>query len=111
MRSGFRSEYLGQLRLQSLRNYKDKPLSVGEIVLVEDVNKKWSFWNLARILKVIPGCDGQVRLAIIKTNFSELLRPVQRLFRLEIENSVSEKKDESAPIFTSSGKTVKPVKK
>ena len=107
LKSRFRSEYLGQLRQQSLINFKDRPLNVGEIVLVEDVNKKRSFWNLAKVIKVIPGRDGQIRLAMIKTKNSELLRPVQRLFRLEMENPVSEKGNEPIPVVTSSGRIVK----
>ncbi|GBN07377.1 hypothetical protein AVEN_182108-1 [Araneus ventricosus] len=65
LRARFRIEYLGQLRQQSIMNYENKPIEVGEIVLLEDSNKKRSHWNLARVL-----------------------RPVQRLYRLEIENPV-----------------------
>ncbi|GFU40285.1 integrase catalytic domain-containing protein [Nephila pilipes] len=61
----------------------------------------------ARVLKVIPGRDGQIRLALIKTENSELLRPVQRLYRLELENPVVETGDEPIPLTTSSGRVVK----
>ncbi|GFU25831.1 integrase catalytic domain-containing protein [Nephila pilipes] len=70
---------------------------VDEIVLLEDNNKRRSYWNLARVLKVIPGRDGQIRLALIKTENSELLRPVQRLYRLELENPVVKTGDEPIP--------------
>ncbi|GFS44758.1 integrase catalytic domain-containing protein [Nephila pilipes] len=86
LRSQFRSQYLGQLRQQSIKIYNTQPIKVDEIVLLEDNNKRRSYWNLARVLKVIPGRDGQIRLALIKTENSELLRPVQRLYRLELEN-------------------------
>ncbi|GFT33081.1 transposable element Tc1 transposase [Trichonephila clavipes] len=43
LRSKFRIEYLGQLRQQVIKNYKDKPLSVGEIVLLEDNSKKHAY--------------------------------------------------------------------
>ncbi|GFW41336.1 cubilin [Trichonephila clavipes] len=78
--SKFRIEYLGQLRQQSIKNYEDKPLSVGEIVQLEDNSKKRAYWSLARVLKLIPddGRDGHIRLALIKTEHSEFLRPVQR---------------------------------
>ncbi|GFY74639.1 integrase catalytic domain-containing protein [Trichonephila inaurata madagascariensis] len=82
LRSKFRIEYLGQLRQQSIKNYKDKPLSVGGIALLEDNSKKRAYWSLARVLKLIPGRYGHIRLALIKTEHSEFLRPVQRLFRL-----------------------------
>ncbi|GFU40263.1 integrase catalytic domain-containing protein [Nephila pilipes] len=60
-----------------------------------------------RVLKVIPGRDGQIRLALIKTENSELLRPVQRLCRLELENPVVKTGDEPIPLTTSSGRVVK----
>ncbi|GFV30690.1 integrase catalytic domain-containing protein [Trichonephila clavipes] len=43
LRSKFRIEYLGQLRQQSIKNYKDKPLGVGEIVMLEDNSKKCAY--------------------------------------------------------------------
>ncbi|GFU43681.1 integrase catalytic domain-containing protein [Nephila pilipes] len=61
----------------------------------------------ARVLKVIPGRDGQIRLALIKTENSELLRPVQRLYRLELENPVVKTGDKPIPLTTSSGRVVK----
>ncbi|GFX98674.1 integrase catalytic domain-containing protein [Trichonephila clavipes] len=76
--------YLGKFRQQSIKNYKDKPLSV----LLEDNSKKRAYWSLARVLKLIPGREGHIRHALIKTEHSEFLRPVQRLFRLELDNSV-----------------------
>ncbi|GFT47090.1 integrase catalytic domain-containing protein [Nephila pilipes] len=60
-----------------------------------------------RVLNVIPGRDGQIRLALIKTENSELLRPVQRLYRLELENPVVKTGDEPIPLTTSSGRVVK----
>ncbi|GFU26197.1 integrase catalytic domain-containing protein [Nephila pilipes] len=107
LRSQFRSQYLGQLRQQSIKIYNIQPIKVDEIVLLEDNNKRRSYWNLARVLKVIPGRDGQIRLALIKTENSELLRPVQRLYRLELENPVVKTGDEPIPLTTSSGRVVK----
>ncbi|GFU20542.1 integrase catalytic domain-containing protein, partial [Nephila pilipes] len=80
---------------------------VDEIVLLEDNNKRRSYCNLARVLKVIPGRDGQIRLVLIKTENSEMLRPVQRLYRLELENPVVKTGDEPIPLTTSSGRVVK----
>ncbi|GFU44977.1 integrase catalytic domain-containing protein [Trichonephila clavipes] len=88
LRSKFQIEYLGQLRQQFITNYKDKPLGVGEMELLEDNSKKFAYWNLARVLKLIHGRDGHIRLALIKTEHLEFLRLVQRLFRLELDNPV-----------------------
>ncbi|GBO33347.1 hypothetical protein AVEN_181333-1, partial [Araneus ventricosus] len=108
LRARFRIEYLGQLRQQSIKNYENKPIEVGEIVLLEDSNKKRTHWNLARVLKLIPGRDGNIRLVLVKTQNSEFLRPVQRLYRLEIENPVVKGKNNVIPLATSSGRVVKP---
>ncbi|GFT14422.1 integrase catalytic domain-containing protein [Trichonephila clavipes] len=111
-RSKFRIEYLGQLRQQSIKNYKDKPLSVGEFVLLQDNSKKRAYWSLARVLKLIPGCDGLMRLARIKTEHSEFLRPGQRLFRLELDNPVGKVNDDVIRVCsTSSGRVVKTAKR
>ncbi|GBL97618.1 hypothetical protein AVEN_49131-1 [Araneus ventricosus] len=93
LRARFRIEYLGQLHQQSINNYENKPIKVGEIVLLEDSNKKRTHWNLNRVLKLILGRDGNIRLVPVKTQNSEFLRPVQRIYRLEIENPEVKGKD------------------
>ncbi|GFS90768.1 integrase catalytic domain-containing protein [Nephila pilipes] len=98
---------LRQLRQQSIKIYNTQPIKVDEIVLLEENNKRRSYWNLARVLKVIPSRDGQIRLALTKTEDSELLRPVQRLYRLELENPVVKTGDEPISLTTSSGRVVK----
>ncbi|GFS89791.1 integrase catalytic domain-containing protein [Nephila pilipes] len=107
LRSQFRSQYLRHLRQQSIKIYNTQPVKVDEIDLLEDNNKRRSYWNLARVLKVIPGRDVQIRLALIKFENSELLRPVQKLYRLELENPLVKTGDEPIPLTTSSGKVVK----
>lgn len=89
LRKRFRSEYLGELRQPKNKKLKLNELSVGDVVLVEDQNKKRSCWSLARITELIKGKDGLNRLARIKVGDSELLRPVQRLYLLELDNPVS----------------------
>ncbi|GFR17758.1 hypothetical protein TNCT_267191, partial [Trichonephila clavata] len=64
--------------------------------------KKKTFWDLARVEKLIPGRDGQIRLAVIKTANSEFLRPVQRLFRLEMDSPVLSVADDSTSVITRS---------
>lgn len=86
LRKRFRIEYLGQLRTQTFRHREMKPLSEGDVVLIEDDNKKRSHWLLARVLELYPGRDGYVRVARLKTSSGEMLRPVQRLYNLEIQN-------------------------
>lgn len=100
LRKRFRSEYLGQFRQQAIKRLKNNPLKEDDIVLLEDPIKKRAFWNLARVTKLIPGRDGKVRLARIKTETTELLRPIQRLYRLELDNPVENNRCEPMTLNT-----------
>ncbi|GFY64468.1 integrase catalytic domain-containing protein [Trichonephila inaurata madagascariensis] len=81
LRKRFRIEYLGQLREQTQRHRKSRPLTVGEVVVVENSLKNRTLWSLARVIQLIPGKDGHVRVARVKTETGELVRPVQRLYQ------------------------------
>lgn len=91
LRRRFRNEYLGQL-IQTARNKNKicRKLKVGEIVLIGNDNTKRLFWPLAKVVELIPGRDGKVRLVRLKTTNGELLRPVQRTYPLEINFSLHE---------------------
>ncbi|GFX02186.1 DUF5641 domain-containing protein [Trichonephila clavipes] len=80
-----RIEYLGQLREQTQHHRKLRPLTVGEVVVVENSLKNRNLWSLARVIQLIPGKDGHVRVARVKTETGELVRPVQRLYNLELQ--------------------------
>ncbi|GFV44933.1 hypothetical protein TNCV_1716811 [Trichonephila clavipes] len=41
--------------------------------------------TFSRIILLIPGKDGHVRVARVKTETGELVRPVQRLYNLELQ--------------------------
>jgi len=85
LRGRFRSEYLGQL-VQSSKAKKVRQFSVGEIVMVSNETLKRLEWPMAKIVELIPGRDGNVRVARIKTSKGELIRPIQRLVPLEIRS-------------------------
>ena len=59
-------------------------LKVGEIVLVSSENKKRIEWPMGRILEIFPGKDGKIRLVKVKVRDGEMLRPVQRVYPLEV---------------------------
>ncbi|KFM73305.1 hypothetical protein X975_15135, partial [Stegodyphus mimosarum] len=42
-------------------------------------------WRLARVIRLIPGKDGKVRTVELKTQAGVLLRPIQRVFPLEVQ--------------------------
>lgn len=82
----FRDEYLGQLKLHANRR-KDYQIQVGEIVLVGNDSSKRLAWPLAQVKEVFPGQDGKVRLIRLKTSTGEMIRPLQRVYPLEIWSS------------------------
>ncbi|XP_035221840.1 nuclear pore complex protein Nup205-like [Stegodyphus dumicola] len=50
-----------------------------------DDNRKRLFWPLARITELIPGRDGKIRTVKLKTRHGTVIRPIQRIFPLEIQ--------------------------
>lgn len=92
LRKRFRIEYLGQLKETNKVSKDHKPIAVGEVVLVGQDNQKRISWPLARVMEIYPSKDGLVRVVKIKTKSGFLIRPVQRLYRLEI---ASEERDTS----------------
>lgn len=88
LRQRFRTEYLGQLKSWSSKK-PGRKISLGELVLVGNDNDKRLQWPLGRVVEVIPGSDGQIRLVRINTAKGSLLRPIQRLYPLECDSELS----------------------
>ncbi|GBN41373.1 hypothetical protein AVEN_182071-1 [Araneus ventricosus] len=82
LRKRFR-EYLCKLRNFS-QSEKEDVIKEGEIVLIGDTNSKRIYWPLAKVMKLIPGRDGRVRVVEVLTEGGSFLRPVQRLYPLEV---------------------------
>ena len=59
---------------------------VGEVVLIEVDNKKRKDWPVGIIKNVIPGKDGKCRVLQLKTAYGNLIRPIQRVYPLEINH-------------------------
>ena len=55
-----------------------------EVVLIGVDNIKGGDWSLAVVEELIHGRDGKVRLVKLRTASGTLLRPVQRVYPLEI---------------------------
>lgn len=65
---------------------------IGNIILVENENVKRLDWSLARVKELIAGKDNNVRVARLTTAKGELIRPIQRLYPLELRYEKSEAK-------------------
>ncbi|XP_006814449.1 uncharacterized protein LOC102809591 [Saccoglossus kowalevskii] len=80
-------EYITALRERHINQHKGvktNRIKVGDIVLVHDDIKKRLHWNLACVTKLLPGSDGIVRAAEIKTKSGMTNRDISRLYPLEI---------------------------
>ncbi|GFU22779.1 integrase catalytic domain-containing protein [Trichonephila clavipes] len=86
LRQRFRNEYLSQL-IQKHNEKESRDPQIGEVVLVGDDNKKRLFWALAKIIELIPGRDGKIRTVRLKTQDGKMLRPIQRMYPLEIRSN------------------------
>ncbi|UYV76394.1 hypothetical protein LAZ67_14000274 [Cordylochernes scorpioides] len=83
----FLKEYLGAL-IQKSENIDRRQLKVGDVVLIGQENLKRMFRPKGRIVNLIPGKDGIVRVAHVKTSTGTLIRALQRLHPLEISSNV-----------------------
>ena len=79
----WRKQYLPTLTHRR-KWHKDVPnIEPGQLVLLDDDSQRRKSWPLARVTAVIPGKDGVVRTAEVRTRDGTYVRPVVKLLRLE----------------------------
>ena len=81
LREWFRSEYL------SLLIEQPNVRSSQRTVLVGAYNQKKVHWPLESIKEFVHGKDGKVRLVKLQKSYSEILRPFQRIYPLELSST------------------------
>ena len=86
LRQRFRVEYLGALVHHDKKFKNNYKIKVGDIVLIGNDNLKRLDWPLARVKDLIVGIDGNVRVVRLKTANGELIRPIQRVYPLEVSD-------------------------
>ena len=64
---------------------ENRKIKENDIVLIGDKNYKRTDWPLARVVKTIPGHDNVVRVCELKTKNGEFIRPIQKLYPLEVD--------------------------
>ncbi|UYV67961.1 hypothetical protein LAZ67_5002637 [Cordylochernes scorpioides] len=79
----FRKEYLGLL-VQKGKEGSEFTLRIGKIVLIGNEDQKRIDWPMAKIEELIPSRDGKIRVARVKTKRGMLMRPVQKIYPLEV---------------------------
>ncbi|GFW48320.1 integrase catalytic domain-containing protein [Trichonephila clavipes] len=100
LRQRFRKEYLSEL-IQKQNDNRVREPRIGERVLIGNDNKKHLSWPIAKIIELIPGRDGEIQTVRLKTQHGTVIRPVQRIFPLEVQaiaNSDKELKEESISV-------------
>ncbi|GIY34960.1 bel12-ag transposon polyprotein [Caerostris darwini] len=128
LKQRFKREYLGFLRSSVIK--REDKINVGDIVLIGTDDKKRLHWLLGRVLELYPGKDGIIRRAKLRTEKGNILRPIQRLYPMELtpnyEQVVPETQkvpevvteypelntdsNETVPV-SRSGREIKPVKR
>ncbi|UYV63728.1 hypothetical protein LAZ67_2005447 [Cordylochernes scorpioides] len=84
LRERFRIEYF-EFRRQETRRLKTTiPFKVGDMVLIGQESLKRLHWPLARIIQLYPGKDGLVRVTKVKISSGDKIRPIPKLYNLEI---------------------------
>ncbi|GBN80144.1 hypothetical protein AVEN_236614-1 [Araneus ventricosus] len=79
-------QMLGQLRNFSQSQKKDV-IKESDIDLIVDTNSERIYWPLAKVMKLIPGTDGRVRVVEVSTGGGSFLPPIQRLYPLEVSGA------------------------
>ncbi|UYV62862.1 hypothetical protein LAZ67_2002175 [Cordylochernes scorpioides] len=88
LKERFHREYLAML-VQKGNETEGRRFLPGEVVLIGRDDQKRIFWPLGRILELYPGKDGRERVARVRTAKGEFVRPVKRLFSLELGSDIS----------------------
>ncbi|XP_065094000.1 uncharacterized protein LOC135714548 [Ochlerotatus camptorhynchus] len=82
----WRREYLCQLQGRAKRWKPAVPIDIGTLVIIRDENQPPMHWKMGRIVKVHPSEDGIVRVVTLKTATGLLIRPVEKICLLPIQD-------------------------
>lgn len=70
-------------------------MKVNDVVLIKDENEPRNDWSMGVVVKVEPDSKGFVRSAVVKTETSELRRPVHKLILLLTADARMDTSDDS----------------
>lgn len=85
------TEYVHALQQREKWNTIQKPVSVGDVVIVRDELLPATKWKLGRIHEVHPGADGIIRVVTIRCGSSTLKRSIVKICVLPIIDNMVEK--------------------
>ncbi|KAL0803358.1 hypothetical protein ABMA28_017421 [Loxostege sticticalis] len=84
----WQQEYLSELQQRTKWRTDKSRLNVGDMVLITEDNTPPLAWRLGRILRLIPGPDGIIRVADINTVRGVIRRTLTRLCPLPTEEEL-----------------------
>ena len=87
------AEYLSILRERYNFNSKksERGPKLGEVVLIHNENKR-TFWSMGLVVRIFRGVEDEIMSAEVKTSSGILLRPVTKLYPLEVSSEVEDVK-------------------
>ena len=89
LRKRFRTQYLGQLQ-DFTRNEKETQLKERDTVLIGHDNSKRINWPLGKTEAIYPGKNNRTCVNRVKTQSGSYLRPVRRIYLLEVQDNEKE---------------------
>ena len=82
--SRWSKEYLTALRERFSTGGRDSSVAIGDVVLIHNSSPRLN-WKMGIIVELLSSCDGSVRSVKVKTNTGILIRPICKLYPLEIQ--------------------------
>ena len=105
----WKENYITNLPPMVKSHKKGATVVVGDIVLIRDEPLVPRLqWPLARVVKVHPGSDGNVRSVDVRTSKGIVCRPIQKLHRLEVCN-LPEFKDRDIEVPETTDSSLEPA--
>lgn len=81
----WRHEYLQTLQTRSRWTTDAPNICVDDMVVVKDLQAPPLKWLMARVIEVMPGSDGKVRVVRLRTENGVMIRPAVKIVKLPIE--------------------------
>jgi hypothetical protein len=79
-------EYLPTIAIRTKWFDDNKPLNVGQLVLIVDPTLRRGEWKRGKVVSVVQGSDGKIRAATVQTAKGTYLRPVTKLAIISCSN-------------------------
>lgn len=76
------AEYLTTLQARAKWTENTKPIKIGDMVVIMDNQNPPLLWRLGRVVELLPGTDGHIRVVRVLTRAGIVTRPVVKLVPL-----------------------------